>query len=162
MIDDQQLSQSEMRQDDNLPLVAQCSQPHNIVDECSEAVDTSNSTELVIPGTTNPLSLDKELIANHIKSLLSSLRNGGDVKSAQAIINVHGRIVVIILTQDNAFYEDCLHKGRSIELPDYIASCRDYLSSRGIPSAAHALMIDNQPTIVGLVLLQVHTYRYNI
>ena len=144
-----------MHQDNSLPLVAQCSQPHNIMDKCSEAVDASNSTELVIPGTTNPSFLDKELIANHIKLLLSSLKNVGDIKSTQVIINVHGQTIVIILTQDNAFYEDRLRKGRSIELPDYVASCHDYLSSRGVPSAMHALMINNEPTIVGLVLLQV-------
>ena len=138
-----------------LPLVAQCTQPHNVMDKCHEAVDTGNSTKLVLPGITNPLFIDKELIADHIRSLLSSMKSGGHVKSTQVIINIHGQAIVIVLTQDNAFYEDCLRKGGSIELPDYVEICRDLLSSSGIPSAMRVLMIDNQPTIVGLVLLQV-------
>lgn len=137
------------------PAVA-CSQPHMV--ECSEAVDTSNSTELVgLPSTTNPQFNDTELA---IRSLLAPLMiySGGQIESvssSRVIIKIDRQTIVIVFTQDTAVYEDCLQRSKGIELPDCVAKCQNYLATLNVPSAA--VMIHNVPTIVGLVLLPTST-----
>ena len=133
-------------------LVAECSQPHTV--ECSEAVNTGSSSELAGLQSTTNSRLHEELVACHIQSLLLSLliNSGGQITSVlpnQVTIDVHRQ--KIILTSDRAFFEECLHNGKRVGLPDCVASLRDYLTGRDVHSTA--MMIDNTPTVIGLVLL---------
>ena len=132
-------------------LVAECSQPHMI--ECSEAVDTGSSSELVGLQSATTSQIHNEWIAFSIKSLLSLLiNNGGQITSVlptMVTIDIHGQ--KFILTSDPAYYEKCLRSGKHDGLPDCVARYRDYLTAPGVHSTT--MMIDNAPTVVGLLLL---------
>ena len=123
--------------------------------ECSEAADTGTSSELVGLQSTTSSQLHNEWIADYIKSLMSLLfSNGGQITSllpTRVTIDINGQ--KIILTSDPGFYQMCLRHSKSVGPPDCVAICRDYLTAPGVHSTI--VMIDNAPTVVGLLLLPV-------
>ena len=142
----------QMHQDDQQSSVAECSQPHMV--ECTEAVDSSNSTKLVgVQSTPLTSHLLEEWIAYHIKSLLSTLiSSGGKIASVlptQVIIDIHGQKIILIT--DPVLYEEGLHNGKCVGLPDCVARHRGHLTCLDVHPTT--VMIDNAPTVIGLLLL---------
>ena len=135
--------------------------------ECSEAADTSDSTELAgLPTSTNdPLIHDEELVTDLMELLWSSLiRSGGRatlLSPNQWIVDMHGQTMIIVLTKDLAVYSKHLHKSAD-RVPECVARWRDHLMSLGVSSTI--TMIHNIPTIIAFggvsVLLPTSSHNY--
>ena len=135
--------------------------------ECSEAVDTSDATELVglSSSTDDPLVYDKESVTNLMRLLWSSLiRSGGRAKLLSPnkwIIDIHGKTMIIVLTKDLAVYSKHLHKSAN-RVPECVARWRNHLMSLGVSSIT--TMMHDIPTIIAFggvsVLLPTSSNNY--